>query len=51
MTKPAKPAAGLMNPAFQYRNASNTNVQDTWKKFGWVPPSEIKDKNVQVHQR
>ena len=39
-TNQVKPAAGLMNPNFQYKNSSNTNVQDTWKKFGWVPPSQ-----------
>lgn len=25
-----------------YIDASKTNVQDTWRKFGWVPPSELK---------
>jgi len=43
---------GLMNPAFQYRSAANTNVSETWKRFGWVPPTEIKEqKNVQVHKK
>ena len=28
-----------------YIDASKTNVQDTWRKFGWVPPSELKQKN------
>lgn len=26
-----------------YRDASKTNVQDTWKKYGWTPPSELRN--------
>lgn len=26
-----------------YIDASKTNVQDTWRRFGWVPPSELKE--------
>jgi len=42
MPKSKKPQ-GLMNPDFKYRNSANTNVQETWKRFGWNPPSEIKE--------
>lgn len=36
---------GLMNPAFKWNPAVATDVQATWRKFGWVPPSELKAKN------
>lgn len=27
-----------------YVNAAKTDVMQTWRKFGWVPPSEKKEK-------
>lgn len=36
---------GLMNPAFKWNPAVATDVQATWRKYGWVPPSELKAKN------
>lgn len=28
---------GLMDPNFKYIPAAQTDVQATWKRFGWVP--------------
>lgn len=33
---------GLMDPNFKYIPAAATNVQNTWRKFGWVPHAEKK---------
>ena len=38
------PTIPITNPAFVYRPAANTNVQDIWRKHGWVPPSEVEKK-------
>jgi hypothetical protein len=34
-------AAGLDPEADPYRLAVQTDVQRTWRKYGWVPPSEL----------
>jgi hypothetical protein len=31
---------GLCDPNFIYHNASDTDVQRTWRKFGWTPTEE-----------
>lgn len=36
----AKPTHKITDPAFNYRNAAQTDVRDTWRKFGWKPISE-----------
>jgi hypothetical protein len=28
---------GLMNPAFQYVGAADTDIRKTWLRFGWTP--------------
>ena len=35
--RPAKPTLLITDSRFVYRNASQTNVQETWKRFGWQP--------------
>jgi hypothetical protein len=39
--KPSKrlPAVRLTDPRFKYSNAVETDVQKTWMRFGWVPPT------------
>lgn len=33
----------LMNPDYVYHPVSaGVNVQNTWRRYGWVPPSELK---------
>jgi hypothetical protein len=31
---------GLCDSNFIYHNASDTDVQRTWRKFGWTPTEE-----------
>jgi len=38
LQKPVRPS--LSDPNFVYIPANITNVQNTWKRFGWTPPSE-----------
>lgn len=50
-TRPKKPVkveklkAPLLDPSFKYISSAATDVQATWRRFGWVPPSEIKARN------
>lgn len=30
------------DPRFQYIPAAATDVQRTWRRFGWIPQSEVK---------
>ena len=38
LQKPVRPS--LSDPNFIYVPSNVTNVQNTWKRFGWTPPSE-----------
>lgn len=40
--KPTVPAIPLHNPLFPYIPAARTDVQQTWARFGWTPPSKAK---------
>lgn len=33
--------ARILDPNFKYTPAASTNVQDTWRKFGWKPLDEM----------
>lgn len=38
----AVPTISISSPDFKYVCAAATDVQKTWKKFGWVPPSKLR---------
>jgi hypothetical protein len=33
----------LLDPNFKYNPAAKTDVQRTWRKYGWIPPSELRE--------
>lgn len=41
----------LLDPTFEYRKAVQTDVQKTWRRFGWIPPSELKDNIDPANQK
>ena len=42
--KPKKKVPSLFDKDYKYVPASKTNVQETWKKNGWVPPQKGESK-------
>jgi hypothetical protein len=41
-TKPKLPCPLADDPTFVYSNSASTDIQRTWRKFGWKPFNEIK---------
>lgn len=39
MTKAAIPSKSLLQ-GFEYTNAASTDIERTWRKFGWLPKAE-----------
>ena len=37
LPEPVRPS--ILNPNFKYTPAAATDVQATWRRFGWIPPS------------
>lgn len=35
-----QPPIPLHDSRFQYTHSSKTDVQRTWRRFGWTPPTE-----------
>ena len=42
MRKKLQKPLSILDKTFVYTPAAQTNVMNTWKKFGFVPPSESK---------
>lgn len=38
----------LLDPNFRYTSSTKTNVQDTWRRFGWEPPCPAKQTQVRL---
>ena len=43
----------ILNPLFEYKNASKTDVMETWRRFGFRPTTEQQRKEAQerLHNR
>lgn len=39
-SKTTMPTKLLVGGNFEYRNSATTNVQDTWRRYGWLPREE-----------
>jgi hypothetical protein len=39
-----EPSIPLTDPKYRYTHSSKTDVVATFKRFGWVPPTEVKAK-------
>ena len=40
---PRLPCPLTDDPTFIYYNSASTDIQRTWRKFGWKPTSELKE--------
>jgi hypothetical protein len=43
-TEPRLPCPLTDDPNFIYHNSASTDVTRTWRKFGWIPMAELKEK-------
>ena len=43
-----KPTTSLMDQDFKYYHSSRTNVQRTWRRFGWTPTEKTDDQQELV---
>jgi hypothetical protein len=37
------PCPLMDDPSFVYHNSASTDIQRTWRKFGWKPLAELTD--------
>ena len=42
--KMAIPSQRVTDPDFKYVPQAKTDVQETWKRFGWIPPERKEQK-------
>ena len=40
--KPVNPPIPITDPRFKYQRGAD--VQATWRRYGWVPPSQAKER-------
>ena len=40
------PRISILNPKFVYVPAAQTDVQRTWRKFGWMPKTDLTLKEI-----
>ena len=49
--KVTMPTKLLVGGNFEYRNSAMTNVQDTWRRFGWLPREEQEQQAIDLKKR
>jgi hypothetical protein len=48
---PLKPTVPITDPAFQYTNATHTDIRERFRKLGWKPPSESRAPVVPIRPK
>jgi hypothetical protein len=43
-TEPRLPCPLTDDPTFKYVPAASTDITKTWRRFGWIPMAELKEK-------
>ena len=46
--KRTEPFIPVGHPDFVWRDASDTDVQRTWRRYGWVPLEQPKEKETEA---